>query len=317
AGQLAVEGVDGVDRLEGVQVHRARRAVFLQCKYQALEVQHVRVRGAAAQPFDARIVKGRVAVHRKENPSRLFLRDVALGPRVARAVIDAAVLEPEHADVTFAVELDVARSEGILRVGTGRVEAAVQVVRNLALDLAVPDLDLGAQRRVVRAPAWSRARRRLGLIGLRVRRAGPAGGAADDGCRSECHAQEGPAVEPALVIAHYVFSLSRKPSPRGFPTGRAGGVRKYQRVEEPFNCLMYVCRLRCRRSRGGGTGFSGTDHSYRLRDFLARPALPARPRARVDRKAPGMTIGGYGTVPAPPHPFAASLSSRAASRRRG
>ena len=57
ARQLAVERVDGIERLERVQVQRDRRAVFLQREQQVLVLDDVRVGGAAAQPLHARIVQ--------------------------------------------------------------------------------------------------------------------------------------------------------------------------------------------------------------------------------------------------------------------
>ena len=128
-----------------------------------LVIDDVRVRSAAAQGFDARVVEGRIAVHREQDAARLVLCDVALRTHHAAAIVDAAVADAEHADVAFAVERNVSRQKRILRVGTDSIERAVQIRRDLAVDLAVTDVCLDARQhrlsthrqRNLRAPTGS------------------------------------------------------------------------------------------------------------------------------------------------------------------
>jgi hypothetical protein len=96
-----------------------------------LVVDDVRVRGAAAQTPDARIVQRGIAVHRKQPATGAILREPALVAHEPALVVHAAVLDPEHADMAFAIERNVARVERILRIRTNAIERAVQVARNL------------------------------------------------------------------------------------------------------------------------------------------------------------------------------------------
>src|SRR5690606_20059698 len=234
------------DRLERIDVERARRAVFLEREDIVLEVQHVRIGRAAAQALDARIVERRIAVHREKISPGLVLRDVALRLRVAGLVIDAAVLDPEHPDVAFAVEHDIARSERVLRVGTRRVETAVQVVRDLALDLAVPNFDLGSNRSVIRASPRSRSRRRRARFGLRLRQGRPlqAAGADYHGAQGR-RPEKYTAIDAVHLIGHWFSPSSdsdrqRRPAPADRAQWYARG-RRYQPAADGRNCRFYVC----------------------------------------------------------------------------
>ena len=140
ARQLAVERVGRHHRLERQQVQRRRRAVLFQREQVIAVIDDVRVGRAAAQALDAGVVHRRIAVHREQDAAGLLLREIPLVAHEAAAVVHAAVLDAEHADVTFAVERNVAGRHLVLRVGADAIERAVQVGRNLARHLAIVDV---------------------------------------------------------------------------------------------------------------------------------------------------------------------------------
>ena len=168
--QSTIEGVNRIDRLEGLQIHRGRRAVLLKRKDHVLVIDDVGVGRASTQALGARVVQVRVAVHRHQRPPRLVLRNEALGLGITGPVVDAPVLDAEQPDMTFAVKRYVARRQRILRVRAGRIETAREVARYLSLDDAVTYRDFGAHRGEI-AATKSGVRSRLAgarpLIGLR------------------------------------------------------------------------------------------------------------------------------------------------------
>ena len=100
-------------------------------------VDDVRVRRASAQALDARIVQRWIAVYGKQPATGAILREPAIVAHEPALVVHAAVLDPEHADVAFTVERNIARMERVLRIRTDAIERAVQVARNLSLDVAM------------------------------------------------------------------------------------------------------------------------------------------------------------------------------------
>jgi hypothetical protein len=126
-----------------------------------------------AQPLHARVVLVDVPVHREQDAMRLFLRKVALVAREPALVVNAAVLDAEHAHVTFAVEGNVAWRERILRIGAGTVEGALEIGRDLAVDLDVAHVGFHAEEaRAAGAQAHIETGTR-GWRGRRRRRRGP------------------------------------------------------------------------------------------------------------------------------------------------
>ena len=100
-------------------------------------VDDVCVRRASAQALDARIVQRWIAVHGKQPATGAILREPAIVAHEPALVVHAAVLDPKHADMALAVERNIARMEWILRIRADAIERAVQVARNLSLDVAM------------------------------------------------------------------------------------------------------------------------------------------------------------------------------------
>jgi hypothetical protein len=123
-------------------------------------LDHVRVGGAAAQALHTGIVQPGIAVHRHQVSPCLVLSDVALGSHVSAAIVDAAVADAEEAHVAIAVERNVARREGILRIGADGVEAAAEILRNLSFDRTVPHVYFCAEGGVRGAEYGGSAHRR-------------------------------------------------------------------------------------------------------------------------------------------------------------
>ena len=143
--QTAAERVVVVHGFERERIHRHGRAIFLQREEQAMVIDDVRVGGAAADALTlGSSVKGlRYMPNNRLRRGRLGLEP--LRARIAALEIDVAVLDAEHADVAFAVEGDVALHRGILPVGSDAIEGAVDIQRDLAVDVAVVNVALGAE----------------------------------------------------------------------------------------------------------------------------------------------------------------------------
>ncbi len=181
----AAEGVVVVGGLQRQGIHRHRRGVLLHREQLAVVIDDLGVGRAAAEPLDRGIVGGRIAVHAEQRTARLVLGFPALVPGIAGAVVDVAVLDAEHRDMAFPVEGDVHLvlvGLGVLGIGADPVEDAVQAVGQLALHLAVVEIDLravdGARRAAARAEGPAEAAAALGEQHLRLglRRGGQAAG---------------------------------------------------------------------------------------------------------------------------------------------
>ena len=160
APELAVERVVIVERLERFGVDDHRRAVLFQHQQLPMMENDARIRRAAAQARDACVVRVWIAVGTEQRLARRRLRLVALRADIAAAVVYVPVREAEDAEMPFAVERDVRQARRILEVRTDAVEAAAQVRRDPALDLAIAQVDFHPKRRVEplqrRLPAWLR-----------------------------------------------------------------------------------------------------------------------------------------------------------------
>src|ERR1700728_5071504 len=113
----------------------------------------MRVGRAAADAFDAGIIGERIAVHAEETAARGGLRFKALGARIAAFEVDVSVGDAEHADVTFAIERNVALHGRILPVGADTIECAVDTERNVTLDVAIADVAFSAEDARAAEPA--------------------------------------------------------------------------------------------------------------------------------------------------------------------
>jgi len=112
ADELAVKGIGRYDGFQRQQVHGRRRAVFFQRQQEVLVVDDMGIGGAAAEAPDARIILRRIAVHREQQPAGLVLRQPAFVTDITGLVMHVTVLDPEHADMTFAVERNIALRSG-------------------------------------------------------------------------------------------------------------------------------------------------------------------------------------------------------------
>ena len=173
------EGVVVVGGLQRDGIHRHRRGILLHREQLLVVVDDLGVGGAARQALHRGIVGAGVAVHAEQRAPRRVLRLPSLVPDITALVVDVAVLDAEHRDVAFPVEGNVRRilvGLGILRVRAHPVERAVQVRRQLTLDLAVVEVSsLGAVRGAPDGPARAEPERTAGGLGELHFRLGAAG----------------------------------------------------------------------------------------------------------------------------------------------
>ena len=138
------------DRLQRVRVQLHRPPVLLGGE-QLAGVEDGRGVGGAAAGFvlDAGIVRIGIAVAAVERAARLAVVLQPLGQHVAALIIDMAVLDPEHRDHAVAGNVGVLLIGGrILMIGRRAVPAAVDLLRDLALDDEVVNVRLDARRRI-------------------------------------------------------------------------------------------------------------------------------------------------------------------------
>ena len=144
---LAIEAVVAVQRFERVRIQRRRHGVFFHRQHAAVVVPDLGVLRAARQAAHAGIVGVGIAIHAIQRLARLVLRLPAIVLHPAAEVIHMAVLDAEHAGMSLAIEADVvveAFGFRVLGIGTHAIEGAVEIVGQVAFDLAVVQRVLGA-----------------------------------------------------------------------------------------------------------------------------------------------------------------------------
>jgi hypothetical protein len=167
--QPTVEGVVIVHGLEGQRIERDRRAVLLHRQEALVVIENLRVRGAAAQTRDARIIGGRIAIHAEQRAARRVLRLPALRAHIAAAKVHMSVLDAEGADRALAIEGNVVGVDfrlRVLRIRADPKEDTVEVLRQGAVDFAVIEIIFRPIHRAHGTAAAAEAAAVLGELNL-------------------------------------------------------------------------------------------------------------------------------------------------------
>src|SRR6185295_17481347 len=138
--------------------------------------------------------------------ARLVVREPTLVLHHPALVVHAAVLDPEHAHVAFAVERNRLRMQRVLRIRTHAIERAVQVRRNLARDLTVADVGLELVERLrpthLGRNVRARGRAELAALSRRLRPSAAREHRADPGGCADRSGHERATIDVKFVVGH-------------------------------------------------------------------------------------------------------------------